>query len=82
MERLPISLTSEQFRYLRDIKTKHEISMGAQIRGMIRDRMENRSLRVEPRPRTKPTRSKKKDTKFIPAINKELKAVFAKMREK
>jgi len=82
MKRLPISLTEEQFRYLRDIRSRHGISMSAQLRSMIKDRMEGRSLYVETRPRTRPLWSKKTDTKFIPEINKELKQVFAKMREK
>ena len=61
---------------------QHGISMSAQIRDMIRDRMESRSLYVETRPRTRPLWSKQTDRKYIPALNEELKAVFARMREK
>jgi len=82
MERLLVSLTPGQKAYLQDIRNRHGISMGAQIRSMVRDRMEGKSLYVETRPRTRPIWSKKTDTKFIPEINKELKAVFVKMREK
>ena len=82
MKRLLISLSSAQSVYLSDIKDRHGISMNAQIRGMIRDRMESRSLYVETRPRTRPLWSKQTDRKYIPALNEELKAVFARMREK
>ena len=54
MKRLLISLSSAQSVYLSDIKNRHGISTSAQIRGMIRDRMEGRSLYVETRPRTRP----------------------------
>ena len=80
MKRLLISLSSAQSAYLLNIKDRHRISMNAQIRSMIRDRMEGRSLYVETRPRTRPLWSKKTDSKYIPAINEELKSVFAKMR--
>lgn len=82
MKRLLISLSSAQFAYLNDIKTRHGISMSAQIRSMIRDRMEGRSLYVETRPRARAIWSKKTDIKYIPAINEELKAVFAKMQKR
>jgi len=82
MERLLVSLTPGQKAYLQDIRNKHGISMGAQIRGMIRDRMEGRSLYVETRPRARAIWSKKTDSKYIPAINEELKQVFTKRRER
>jgi len=44
--------------------------------------MEGRSLYVETKPHSRPIWTKKTDIKFIPAINEELKAVFAKMRKK
>jgi len=82
MKRLPVTLAEEQFAYLRDIKLKHKISMSAQIRELVRNSMENRSLYVETRPHSRPLWSKQTDRKYIPALNAELKAVFAKMREK
>ena len=82
MRRLLISLTPGQKAYLQDIRDKHGISMGSQIREMVKNSMEDRSLYVETRPRSRPLWSKKTDSKYIPALNAELKQVFAKLREK
>lgn len=81
MRRLVFSLSEVQHSYLFDIKKRHGISMSAQIRSMIRDRIEGRSLYVETRPRTRPIYTKKTDQKYIPALNKELKAIFATMKK-
>lgn len=78
-KRLIINLTEDQFDYLSSQKKQHGLSFAAQIRDLIRSRIEGRGLYISD---TYPSQSRTReftkvpDAQHIASVNTELKALF------
>ena len=80
MKRITVGVTDGQHRDLNAVKDKHGISMSAQIRELIRSRMDGGLVFGSGVKRSPQIWTKQVNTSEVISVNKELKEIFEKRK--